>query len=81
MNILKVGYPSNWADPRDARGMTQEKAAAQAEEAIRVQEELEAQRKLDSKELAGETIKRELAESGFICHYSPNTTSLLCHRN
>ena len=45
--------------------MTQEKAAAQAEEAARIQEELEAQRKLDSKELAGETIKRELAESGF----------------
>lgn len=43
--------------------MTQEKLAAQAEEATRIQEELEAQRKLDSKELAGETIKRELAES------------------
>ena len=52
------------ADGRDARGMTQEKLAAQAEEAARIQEEQEIQRKIDSKELAGETIKRELAESG-----------------
>jgi microfibrillar-associated protein 1 len=43
--------------------MTQEKAAAMAEEAIRKEEEMRETRKLDSKELAGETIRRELAES------------------
>lgn len=42
--------------------MTQEKAAKLAEEKAAQEEELEAQRKLDSKELAGETIRRELAE-------------------
>ncbi|ORX33934.1 splicing factor, Prp19-binding domain-domain-containing protein [Kockovaella imperatae] len=47
---------------KDARGMTQEKAAAEAEEKLRMEEELQLQRKLDSKELAGETIRRELAE-------------------
>ena len=43
--------------------MTAAKAAEEAEEAARKEEELQAQRKLDSKELAGETIRRELAES------------------
>ena len=42
--------------------MTQEKVAAEAEEKVRLEEEMEAQRKVDSKELAGETIRRELAE-------------------
>ena len=42
--------------------MTQEKAAAEAEARIKVEEELQAQRKIDSKDLAGETIRRELAE-------------------
>ena len=42
--------------------MTQEKLAVEAEEKIRLEEELQAQRKLDSKELAGETIRRELEE-------------------
>lgn len=48
---------------RDKRGMTAAKAAEEAEEALRKEEELQAQRKLDSKELAGETIRRELIES------------------
>jgi microfibrillar-associated protein 1 len=48
---------------RDARGMTQEKAIAEAEEKVRLAEEMEIQRKIDSKELAGETIRRELLES------------------
>jgi microfibrillar-associated protein 1 len=48
---------------RDKRGKTQATIAAEAEEAARLEEELQAQRKLDSKELAGETIRRELAES------------------
>lgn len=48
---------------RDKRGKTQATIAAEAEEAARQEEELQAQRKLDSKELAGETIRRELAES------------------
>ena len=43
--------------------MTAAKAAEEAEEAARKEEELQAQRKLDSKELAGETIRRELVES------------------
>lgn len=43
--------------------MTAEKAAAEAEEARKREEEAEEQRKLDSKELAGESIRRELAES------------------
>ncbi|RXK40951.1 hypothetical protein M231_01799 [Tremella mesenterica] len=47
---------------KENRGMTQEKAAAMAEEAARKEEELREQRKLDSKDLAGETIRRELAE-------------------
>lgn len=47
---------------RDQRGMTQEKAAAEAEARIKAEEELQAQRKIDSKDLAGETIRRELAE-------------------
>jgi hypothetical protein len=55
---------------RDKRGKTQATIAAEAEEAARLEEELQAQRKLDSKELAGETIRRELAES----------TSLLSNR-
>jgi microfibrillar-associated protein 1 len=42
--------------------MTQEKAAAEAEARLRAEEELLAQRKADSKDLAGETIRRELAE-------------------
>lgn len=42
--------------------MTQEKATAEAEEKVRLEEELQAQRKVDSKEIAGETIRRELAE-------------------
>ena len=42
--------------------MTQEKAAAEAEVAAQAAEEDRDQRKLDSKELAGETIRRELAE-------------------
>lgn len=49
---------------RDQRGMTQEKAAAEAEARLKAEEELQAQRKADSKDLAGETIRRELAESG-----------------
>jgi len=48
---------------RGARAVTQEKAAAEAEEKLRQDEEMQVQRKLDSKELAGETIRRELAES------------------
>ena len=48
---------------KDQRGMTQEKAAAAAEAALREEEEMREQRKLDSKDLAGETIRRELAES------------------
>ncbi|WVO16604.1 hypothetical protein L204_104283 [Cryptococcus depauperatus] len=48
--------------PKNARNMTAEKAAAEAEEARKKEEEMEAQRKLDSKELAGESIRRELAE-------------------
>lgn len=48
---------------RDKRGKTQATIAAEAEEAARLEEELQAQRKMDSKELAGETIRRELAES------------------
>lgn len=43
--------------------MTQEKAAAEAEERERQEEELREQRKNDSKEIAGETIRRELQES------------------
>ena len=42
--------------------MTQEKLAAEAEEKLRMDEEQQIQRKVDSKELAGETIRRELAE-------------------
>lgn len=44
--------------------MIQEKIAAEAEAKIQAEEEMQVQRKLDSKELAGETIRRELAESG-----------------
>ena len=47
---------------RDARGMTQEKLAAEVEAKLKQEEEMQAQRKLDSKELAGDTIRRELAE-------------------
>jgi microfibrillar-associated protein 1 len=50
---------------RDQRGMTQEKAAQMAEEAAKREEEEREQRKVDSKELAGETIRRELAESAW----------------
>lgn len=46
--------------------MTQEKAQALAEEKIRQEEELRDQRKNDSKEIAGETIRRELAESEYL---------------
>ena len=42
--------------------MTQEKAAAEEEARMQEEEETQVQRKLDSKELAGETIRRELAE-------------------
>jgi microfibrillar-associated protein 1 len=45
--------------------MTQEKAAQIAEEAAKREEEEREQRKVDSKELAGETIRRELAESAW----------------
>ncbi|KAK8847484.1 hypothetical protein IAR55_005342 [Kwoniella newhampshirensis] len=48
--------------PKNARNMTAERLAAEAEAAQKREEEMEAQRKLDSKELAGETIRRELAE-------------------
>ena len=50
--------------------MTQEKAAAEAEERIRQEEELQVQRKMDSKEIAGETIRRELAERDLIILFS-----------
>lgn len=42
--------------------MTQERLQAEAEAKLKEQEEIEIQRKIDSKELAGETIRRELAE-------------------
>lgn len=42
--------------------MTQEKAAAEAEARILAEEAMQTQRKIDSKDLAGETIRRELAE-------------------
>jgi microfibrillar-associated protein 1 len=42
--------------------MTQERLQAEAEAKLKEQEEIETQRKIDSKELAGETIRRELAE-------------------
>jgi microfibrillar-associated protein 1 len=45
--------------------MTQEMILAQAEEKVRLEVEMEIQRKIDSKELAGETIRRELLESEF----------------
>lgn len=48
--------------------MTQEKAQAMAEERQRQEEELRDQRKNDSKEIAGETIRRELAESKSRCY-------------
>ncbi len=51
----------------------QEAAAKEAEEAARREEEMIAERKLASKELAGETIRRELAESKF----SPRPRSAL----
>jgi len=59
-----VPYGFGWyaADNRDQRGMTQEKAAAEAEARILAEEEMQTQRKIDSKDLAGETIRRELAE-------------------
>lgn len=46
--------------------MTAEKAAAEAEEARKREEEAEEQRKLASKELAGESIRRELVESTLV---------------
>jgi len=50
--------------PRNARKtVTAEQAAKEAEERERAAEEERERRKLDSKELAGETIRRELAES------------------
>lgn len=50
-------------DLRNARKtVTADQAAQEAEEAAKRAEEEREQRKLDSKELAGETIKRELAE-------------------
>lgn len=52
--------------------MTQEKAQALAEEKIRIEEESRDQRKNDSKEIAGETIRRELLES-----MSPLSSTLL----
>lgn len=51
---------------RNARNMTAEKAAAEAEEARKREEEAEEQRKLASKELAGESIRRELVESTLV---------------
>ncbi|WVQ75954.1 hypothetical protein IAR50_005590 [Cryptococcus sp. DSM 104548] len=48
--------------PKGSRNTTAEKAAAEAEEARKREEEMEEQRKQASKELAGETIRRELAE-------------------
>jgi microfibrillar-associated protein 1 len=60
---LAIKTKGELADTRDKRGKTQATIAAEAEEAARLEEELQAQRKLDSKELAGETIRRELAES------------------
>lgn len=52
--------------------MTAEKAQALAEEKIRQEEELRDQRKNDSKEIAGETIRRELIESeAFHPSYGP----------
>lgn len=56
---------------KDKRGMTQEKAAAEAEERIRQEDELREQRKNDSKEIAGETIRRELQESEFTSSPAP----------
>lgn len=47
--------------------MTAEKAAALAEEKIKQEEEMREQRKNDSKEIAGETIRRELAEREYEC--------------
>lgn len=49
--------------------MTAEKAAAEAEEARKREEEAEEQRKLASKELAGESIRRELVESALFPLY------------
>ncbi|WVF69706.1 hypothetical protein IAT40_004485 [Kwoniella sp. CBS 6097] len=48
--------------PKNARVTTQEKAVAEAEELARREEELREEKKAASKELAGETIRRELAE-------------------
>ncbi|OCF32520.1 hypothetical protein I316_05700 [Kwoniella heveanensis BCC8398] len=48
--------------PKNARVTTQDKAAAEAEELARREEELREEKKAASKELAGETIRRELAE-------------------
>ncbi|TYJ56941.1 hypothetical protein B9479_002386 [Cryptococcus floricola] len=48
--------------PKGSRNTTAEKAAAEAEEARKREEEMEEERKQASKELAGETIRRELAE-------------------
>ncbi|WWD00695.1 hypothetical protein V866_007630 [Kwoniella sp. B9012] len=48
--------------PKNARNTTAEKAAQEAEEAARREEEMREEKKLASKELAGETIRRELAE-------------------
>ena len=50
------------AHSRDNRGVTQEKLAAEAEARLKAEEEAEEQRKVDSKVLAGETIRRELLE-------------------
>ncbi|WVQ98144.1 hypothetical protein IAU59_005266 [Kwoniella sp. CBS 9459] len=48
--------------PKNARNTTQDTAAAEAEELARREEELREEKKAASKELAGETIRRELAE-------------------
>jgi microfibrillar-associated protein 1 len=62
---------------KDLRGMTQEKAQALAEEKIKQEEELQAQRKNDSKEIAGETIRRELAESESSCSEVLHTADII----
>ena len=64
---------------KDKRNMTQEKAAAEAEERIRQEEDMREQRKNDSKEIAGETIRRELQESTSISRSLTDGTSDLVH--
>lgn len=54
--------------------MTAEKAAALAEEKLQQEEEMREQRKNDSKEIAGETIRRELAERESTTNVFPGNT-------